>query len=290
MSSGAAEVHDEPPTIPAVPTTESNAPFTAPELRIAKYINELGSRGIRSWASGVLVQDYRFTLWFADRLGTVKSCSFDFIEEPHYLVLFLAAIMSAPFQDLGFCSLMKLPPRMGSEELLDRFGNATLDLPNATVDGTTYTQLAFSPDISANRPFIPSHGSLGRATTVVPVKGTGVTADMFGDERLVAKMSWIVYCKTGEDVAIRAIRKGLAGNASTKKFLENVVDMKCSAMLTIGQMDHPRARLLGLTQAEERVCRVLVLKEYLPLNMVKNVRQFAWVFIDVVRGECVTYD
>ena len=185
--------------------------------RIAKCIGELSCCGIRSWSSGVFIQDYNFTLWYMDRMGLVRSCSFDFIEEPHYLVLFLAAIMSASFQTLGFCPLLNFPFRTGSETPLDRFENAALTLPAAqTIDETLHKDLHFLLDVSEERSLISTYAPIGRATVVVPIRPAQNTSNLFGDGKLMAKISWQLKERTGEDVNACLRRKNAFWESEVK--------------------------------------------------------------------------
>ena len=194
--------------------------------------------------------------------------------------------MSAPLRNLGFCSLLKFPTTTGSQGLLKSFKDVTLNLPTArTAQGTSHNDLSFSLDVSEQRPLIPTYGSVGRATVVIPVKTSGVSSTLLGNRKLMVKISWQLQWRIGEDGTVRAIREGLASHEVKKKFLGNIVDMKCSSVLTMAEMDLPRARMFGLAQDYERVCRVLVLAEYLPLKMIKNANDFGRVFLDVVRGE-----
>lgn len=65
--------------------------LTNNELQIAKYLNEILSHGVRTHASGFLLEDTLMSLWYADRMGLIQSVQFDIFKEPHYLLLVVAA-------------------------------------------------------------------------------------------------------------------------------------------------------------------------------------------------------
>ncbi|KAI0071903.1 hypothetical protein K474DRAFT_1775853 [Panus rudis PR-1116 ss-1] len=118
--------------------TNCNPPLTSPtlssshvdtltndEIQIVKYLNELLSHGIRQYASGFLVEDQWISLWYADRYGVVKSTCFDWIKEPHFLLLMIAALRFADQRKLGFSPFVALDPKASNANPYD---NATLCL------------------------------------------------------------------------------------------------------------------------------------------------------------------
>ncbi|KAI0069646.1 hypothetical protein K474DRAFT_1777198 [Panus rudis PR-1116 ss-1] len=99
--------------------------LTNDEIQIVKYLNELLSHGIRQHASGFLVEDQWISLWYADRYGVVKSTCFDWIKEPHFLLLMIAALRFADQRKLGFSPFVALDPKASNANPYD---NATLCL------------------------------------------------------------------------------------------------------------------------------------------------------------------
>ena len=73
-------------------------------------------------------------------------------------------------------------------------------------------------------------------------------------------------------------------------YLRHIVEIKCSVTRTMDQMGLPRVKVkinLRPEQADERVCRTLVLQRCERLETVASVEDFKTIFIDVVRGELV---
>ncbi|KAK7690081.1 hypothetical protein QCA50_006727 [Cerrena zonata] len=101
--------------------------FTNSELQMAKYINELLSHGIRSYAFGFLVQETRMSLWYVDRMGMVTSESFDIFSDPGLFLLVIAALHFANRHQLGVIPLVKYPDGTAQSHK-----EAALELPRAT--------------------------------------------------------------------------------------------------------------------------------------------------------------
>ncbi|KAI0071899.1 hypothetical protein K474DRAFT_1712059 [Panus rudis PR-1116 ss-1] len=99
--------------------------LTNEEVQIAKYLNELLSHGVRQYASGFLVEDQWISLWYGDRYGVVKSAFFDWIAEPHFLLLLVAALRFADTRRLGFSPFVTMDPQAPIE---NPYRNATLSL------------------------------------------------------------------------------------------------------------------------------------------------------------------
>lgn len=266
------------------------------ELRLVYHLNELGAHGIRSYTTGFLVDDYKMSLWYIDHMGLIKCASFDWLKEPHYLVHFLASIIYADFSKLGFFPLLKFPGQVGSVRTTE-FQDATLDLPHALgaeIDNRTLGNVNFCLDVKTDRRHVWADDLVGRSTVLIPVEAnpcdTTATA-LCGQDSVVAKISWPLdsVAREPEDAYIRVIRTRLRSNHATKKFLANVVDLKCSASLSLRDLDVPRAKMtflenLGLPAGSRRLCRILVMKEYLSLASVTGPEEFKVVFVDVVRG------
>ncbi|KAH8082026.1 hypothetical protein BXZ70DRAFT_959636 [Cristinia sonorae] len=292
--------------IPATREATKEQSITSNELQIIKYINELGSHGIRSYATGFLIVDYDITLWYIDRMGVVSSTSFDFIQEPHLLVYFIAAVTRANATSLGFSSLLRFPePSPGrslTPQTFSQYDGVKMVLPTAQdIDGNVFENVEFLIDVDtgkqSTRRIVPTYGAVGRATVVIPIVTTEVMAKkihvLASDARtLVAKVSWQSEGRSGEDDTIRDIHKTLTNDPSRKGFLENIVTLKLSMTRTMEEMELPRAKMFGLgkPEVERRVCRVLVMHEYLPLTAVKSVLEFQTVFADVLYGHNAVYE
>ncbi|KAI0071909.1 hypothetical protein K474DRAFT_1701321 [Panus rudis PR-1116 ss-1] len=95
-----------------IPRLETGNPdeLTIEEVQIISYLTELLSYGIRQYATGFLVDDQCISLWYADRYGVIKSARFNWIQEPHYFLLVVAAVLFASPEQLGFSPFMDIDP------------------------------------------------------------------------------------------------------------------------------------------------------------------------------------
>ncbi|THH16567.1 hypothetical protein EUX98_g9284 [Antrodiella citrinella] len=272
--------------------------LNASELQAVKYVHELGSHGIRSYAVGFLIEDFTMTLWYIDRMGVVASAPFDFMDEPHFLLLYVAAIRYAPPTQLGFFSKLGFPHGDVTADRLDTFDNVTLDLSgSADIDSKPLSDLHFVLDVSEDRSINSTNGAIGRATLVVPVLPaadceTAVT--LCGEEKTVVKISWqSKFRAIGEDSLVRVARVKLQASDTFRVHLKHLVDLKCALTQTLEEMNIPRASMFGLPAEDaktHRVCRILLLREYLPLKMVDGVHEFKTIFVGVVKGHHAVYE
>ncbi|KAK7684449.1 hypothetical protein QCA50_012396 [Cerrena zonata] len=232
--------------------------FSDAELQMAKYVNELLSHGIRSYAFGFLVQETRMSLWYVDRMGMATSQSFDIFHDPELFLLVIAALHSANRHQLG----------------------ATLELPRAVSGkGTAIKKsLSFRLRVTPSSPLVVAYGAIGRGTTVVPVTAEGHARKLFGDEKLVAKMSWPSVHRKSEATIIRVIRKKIGEHKDAKKYLKNIVDLKCSLDMSGMEVKLPRAFMDLSEPYEPRLLRTLVMKEYLPLENIRSLGDFKTVY------------
>lgn len=256
--------------------------LTEDELQSAKYINEMMSHGVRNYATGWLLQDTSMTLWYADRMGLVQSTPFDIFKEPHLLLLVVAALACADRHKLGLCPLLTFP---SATNKFRNYNGVKLDLPMAVdCDSNKLPKLQFS--VVHGCAIQTDLGTIGRGTTVVPVKPTGTAVELFGTQRLVAKFAWPVITRHREDNFIRKIRRTL--KEKKPEYLKHVVDLKCSHDRTMKQLQLPRALMDDLPildRFETRALLCLVMEEYRPLESVKNIDEFKTVFVDVVKGK-----
>lgn len=225
------------------------------------------------------------SLWYADRMGLVQTTPFDIFDEPHLLLLFVAALARADHQKLGVCPLLTFPSHTLIDKKFDNYNGVTLDLQKAVdCDGKITRNLKFTivPDCEIHTDL----GTIGRGTTVIPVKASGKAQKLFGKKHLIAKIAWPIESRHGEDMFIRKIRKKL--KEKKPGFLDHIVDLKCSASQTMEEVALPRAfmdDLLRLENFERRLLRCLVMEEYSPLESVRSVDEFKTIFVDAVKGE-----
>lgn len=261
--------------------------LTENELQSAKYINEMMSHGVRDYATGWLLQDTTMTLWYADRMGLVQSAPFDIFGEPHLLLLLVAALARADHRRLGLCPLLTFPTGTKKDKKFSNYNDVTLDLPGAIdCEGKKLQELSFSimPDTAIQTDL----GTIGRGTTIVPIKARGLAVKLFGRRQLIAKIAWPVETRHGEDTLIRKIRHKLKENKP--EYLKHVVDLKCSLGRTLEELELPRALMTDLPvlqNFERRVLRCLIMEEYSPLETVKSLDEFQTIFVDAVQGELI---
>ncbi|KAI0935015.1 hypothetical protein AcV7_003931 [Taiwanofungus camphoratus] len=252
--------------------------LTGDEVQSAKYMNEIMSHGVRSYATGFMVENTTVKLWYGDRMGIVQSEAFDFREEPHLLLLSVAAITFADHLRMGICPFVKFPTTA-----YDSYMGVKLELEDGLALNLSKEPLPKLKILIDNeRKVATDFGAVGRGTTIVPVKTTGTSAKLFGREDLVAKLAWPSAEREAEDNFVRIIRCKLKEHAP--QYLDHVVDMKCSLTGTMAEMGLPRARMEDLSPFDERVFRLMVMKRYEPLHLVNGVDEFKLVFVDVVRA------
>ncbi|CAL1698455.1 unnamed protein product [Somion occarium] len=267
--------------------TRKSVDLTGNEIQSAKYANELLSHGIRNYATGFLVEETSMSLWYVDRMGLVKSRSFDIFRNPQLFLLVIAALHFANRAQLGMNPLIEFPP--GVFQSYDR---AVLRLPRAVDHAKEpVEELTFGLRITKAKPLVVAYGALGRGTTIIPVKAQGRARELFGSENLVVKMSWQpINREDTEDQLIRVIRRKLGKRKKTRRYLKHIVDLKCSLDLTDAELDLPRASMMVPEAYEPRLFRVLILREYLPLEYVRSLDDFRRIFIAAVKAHHKVYE
>ena len=284
---------NEPPQPDDFEDVDVNEPeLTNNEVQIAKYLNELLSHGIRYYATGFLLENTKLSLWYADRCGIVKSRYFDFILEPHYFLLMVAALYKASPADLGFCTLISDMPT----DFLSHDG-AILTLPHAqNVYGKSIgEETHFDLNIGDSKLLDVRYGTVGRGTTIIPVHPSGETLNPRGkqDFDLVVKLSW-QHTKRDEVGKVRKIRTTFAEALNIPFFgrevrsaLKYIVDLKCSVSLSLKDVGLPRAFMPGLSDIapeDGRYLSVLVMKEYIPLWRIDNPGELKIIFRHALTG------
>ncbi|KAK7690101.1 hypothetical protein QCA50_006747 [Cerrena zonata] len=261
----------------------SSKPLSDLEAKAVTSLNGLMSFGIRGFTTGIQVVDTNICLWYGDRFGVKKTATFNFLQQPHLLVLILAAIANASFEELGYSSCM----RVRSEDFVLRsfkdYNRTSLVLDNAKgPDGANIGQQWFDLDVDAyeERNVFTQYGALGRGTTVVPVKKVRTLGSSpLEDEDLVAKLCW-PYDKTNEDGTVRTIRSLLR---SAPGYLKHIVDIKCTLEQSMEEAELPRVFMLDENDDESgRTFKVIVMKAYLPLEHINDPNDFKKVWRDVV--------
>ncbi|KAL4243005.1 hypothetical protein ABKN59_011407 [Abortiporus biennis] len=226
-------------------------------------------------------------------MGIVKSQPFKFPQQPHYLLLVVAALKAASLPKLGVSPFIDYSH---PEASFGSYEHTFLQLPEAEdEDGKTVTnaaELRFPIDVQEHRRLLNTYGAIGRATTVVPIlppqpSATNTSSDScedMGEEYFVAKISWPEERRKSEDGYIRAIRKTMKEHPKAKHYVKNIVKVKYSLTLKrdAEELMFPRGWENFKESGAPRIFRLLVLVCYEPLQNVNSVEEFKKVFRDVV--------
>lgn len=246
------------------------SPLQEDEFHAALYITEMLSRHVRSFASGFSVHKTAVTLWYGDRMGLIASEPFDFIKEPHKLILVVAALGAAGMHEFGF------PPFFEDSKVMFPSGTAR------DLDGSLLSEdLVF--DVQTTLPTYRRYEAIGKGTMVIPVRATGNAEAKFGSGLLVAKRTWSTRSSPNEAHALKAILSALKARAP--RYLKYVVDLKCYVEQTASEHDLPRILMPGLME-KERCYRLMISTRYEPLQKLRSAAEFRKVFVDTVRGAC----
>ncbi|KAI0074655.1 hypothetical protein K474DRAFT_1709698 [Panus rudis PR-1116 ss-1] len=271
---------------------DSGENLTTFELQIVKLLREALSHGIRQYATGFVVEDNQISLWYADCHGVVQSQGFDFMLDPQYLLLIIAAMSFAERADFGFSPFVT-GLRAREENIWRR---ARLEFSRASdIEGNAIEPyLVFPFQVTPSRKLLVDHGIVGRRTVIAPIvpgkgQATIKTLALDSNMALVAKMSWQYKCRREEET-IKMIRRVLSDpkDSAHKAILKHVVDLKCSLSLAANDPDVslPRAFMDALPNSDPeldlREFRIMILEAYQPLEAIDDADDFKQVFRDVV--------
>ncbi|GBE90117.1 hypothetical protein SCP_1801410 [Sparassis crispa] len=240
------------------------------------------SHNIRSYTSGFTVDGLDVTLWYADRMGLVYSSPFNFLQQPHLLLLVIAALGSADLSTLGVSPYLEFPSRT-----FQAWHGATIVVPDGharDIDNRALEQLVFNVDIC--RKLSMQSGILCKGTAVLPIMAIGTAAQKFGRDELVVKAAWPFGAVSSEHRLIRMLTRGL--RRQKPDFLKHVVELKCSVNRSLKELNLPRIFIHGppiWKSSNSPVFRMQIMKKYERLQCIECVDEFKTVFVDVVRGE-----
>ncbi|EPT00193.1 hypothetical protein FOMPIDRAFT_1060536 [Fomitopsis schrenkii] len=284
-------------------TSTADKPIIHKEAQLLKYLTEVMSHNVRSYAIGWLIQDDKLRLVYGDRMGVVFTKPIEFFgRDANLFLLVVAAMGAAGVHELGIHPNVHYPRLRGDEPWMCRdvfdkehgYEGATLHVEGQGEDGSGVLEYDFDVDKKAHRSVYTEFGLIGRGTTVIPVKarpgaGAASGAQASESEELVAKIAWPHAARTGEDVFIRKVRSRLK-NGGKKKILQHIVDLKASMTKDMKEMNMPR-HAMGLCPDEQdvRVCRILILKCYRPLDAIGSPAEFHLVFVQVFRAHHWVY-
>ncbi|KAH9939900.1 hypothetical protein B0H21DRAFT_825008 [Amylocystis lapponica] len=265
------------------PKRRKRAAMSQQEAQTAKYLNEMLSHGIRSFASGLFIKDREMHLWYGDRMGLVKSCALDWQANPALMALVFAAIGTANPAQLGISPFLEFSPT--SPKFEGHEGGLVVLPASEVVVGDDQERpsedMVFK--IDTTRRVWTEWGTVGRGTTIVPLEAIGAAARRLGTNALVAKMAWPHAHRAPEERFIRIVRGKLQQKAPG--YLRHIVDVKCFVTRNMAEMGLPRAYMgIGFGSEDTRDFRLIVMKKYEPLESVESVDEFKTVFEHVVRA------
>ena len=242
------------------------------------YVMEMLERNVRSYASGFSVRDTTVTLWYGDRMGLVTSSRFDLLEEPHFLLLVVAALGDADEDRFG------VSPYLTGASFGD-FDRSGLLLPPMRSRDAYGVPLRKQLVLKTYHPGVLVPGQryvvVGAGTMIFPVKAI-TTESTLVDEVLIAKISWPLESSTSETSTLKAVLIALREKAP--RYCKHVTEMRCYVEESFADHGLPRAAMLDMDTESPRRFVLMVMKKYEPLHNVASVSEFKCVFIDVVRG------
>ncbi|GJE85529.1 kinase-like protein [Phanerochaete sordida] len=256
---------------------------TEAELQTLEYILPLMSSNARDYTSGIVIRDHEATFWYVDRMGIVQSQAFNIFLEPYHLWTAGLAIAKAAVTPMGICPLITFTSpeevdfrkaRLDAEGVLDPEG-VELDAITLRCAGDEEVPLTTTTVV-------------GRGTAVFSALATGKTKQLFGSEPLAVKVSWPPVRHHAEDQIIRAVRRTLKKHKP--QYLPSVPELKCSLDLSMEDCGLPRAAFGLPLPSEERIFRLQVMEEYLPITTVGDVEEFKIVFLDVIQAHHWVYE
>ncbi|KAH9925276.1 uncharacterized protein B0H18DRAFT_1009413 [Fomitopsis serialis] len=260
-------------------------PMSPKEVQVVKYVNQIMSSNVRSYAVGWLIEETKMRLVYGDRMGLIFTKEIDFLQDDAALfLLIVAATGAAGVHDLGIHPALHFRHK-DAVVFSSRTGYVGAKIRLDVQGAQGMEEFVFDVDVTKADPraVYTEFGLIGRGTTVIPVKAEqGVTskaAEKLKDESLVAKVAWPHKSRQAEDKMIRAVRRCLVEKGK-EKYLD-----------TIEEMGLPRLAM-GVVPEEQdlRVCRTLILKRYERLETIGSQKGFHTVFVHVVRAHYWVYE
>ncbi|EKM57775.1 uncharacterized protein PHACADRAFT_206652 [Phanerochaete carnosa HHB-10118-sp] len=257
--------------------------LTGAEAQTLQYVLPLMSSSARGWTSGIVIRDHEATFWYIDRMGVVISQTFNIFLEPYHLWSAGLAIAKAATTSMGICPLITFT----SPDEID-FRKARLDAVDLRdAEGVQLDAITLKCAGDEKVPLTVT-AIVGRGTTVFSALAAGKTKQLFGTDPLVVKMSWSPVHHHAEDQIIRAVRRTL--KKRKPQYLPSIPELKCSLDLSVEDSGLPRASFGLPLPSEERIFRLQVMEEYLPLTAVGDVEEFKIVFLDAVQAHHWVYE
>ncbi|KAH9925286.1 uncharacterized protein B0H18DRAFT_1009461 [Fomitopsis serialis] len=271
-------------------------PMSPKEVQVVKYVNQIMSSNVRSYAVGWLIEETKMRLVYGDRMGLIFTKEIDFLQDDAALfLLIVAATGAAGVHDLGIHPALHFRHK-DAVVFSSRTGYVGAKIRLDVQEEQGMEEFVFDVDVTKADPraVYTEFGLIGRGTTVIPVKAEqgdeSKAAEKLKDEPLVAKVAWPHKSRQAEDKMIRAVRQCLVEKGK-EKYLDHVVDLKCSVTKSIEEMGLPRVAM-GVVPEEQdlRVCRTLILRRYERLETIGSQKGFHTVFVHVVRAHYWVYE
>ncbi|TFY78117.1 hypothetical protein EWM64_g5894 [Hericium alpestre] len=262
--------------------------LTQDEVQLASYaLESMSDIGNRRYTTGIFMRGKFMSLWYFDRIGAIKTEEFDIQSEADQekLVLVAHALHCCDRDHFGYEPLLRDPtPCVAPTSVVD----AILTLPDGKVQDSNGDALA--GDLSfkvTGKALHVQYGIVGRGTVVLPVVPQDV--EKFGDDELVAKLSWPVATRPAEDTLLRTILEKVP-----KKWQRHLPDLFFSATFDADALSLPRSSLKSKSKEsqlpEQRVLRILVCGHVYHLSELRSLEYFKSIFLDFVRCHRVVYE
>ncbi|KAL4243391.1 hypothetical protein ABKN59_011288 [Abortiporus biennis] len=276
---------------------DSDTYMTSDELYDAiqtlKCAAELQSHGIRHYSTGIIFDHEHVSFWYIDHMGVIKSKPFNFLLQPHYLLLCVAALKYASLSQLGISPFLDYSNQIAKfgeyKEVYVNFPRA-LDEAGKPVSKADMDMLRFQVDdgsLTGRKPYTTG-GIIGMGTIKIPL----VRKQKSGLGLLQGKLSWPLESRTSEDHFLWGIWKKLRRCAEGKKVIENIARVVSSLSLDRDdpELGLPRGSMeFFLEQDPPRIFRLLVFVGYEPLSNVESPAEFEKVFRDVITAHHYVY-
>ncbi|KAJ3789647.1 protein kinase [Lentinula aff. detonsa] len=245
-------------------------------IQCASYAKEMLSNGfIRNHAMGIVADDCGFRFQYYDRSKVIESQAFHILDD-EWKKLFMAMVCQLNKLDhekLGFIPHLDLAD---FDHLRDSKQFA-YDLGD-DLQGLAGARYSFTGSDGLNRTNVlyRAEGIIGRCSVVVEVRCH------VGNK--IMKISFPSRTRTSEEVFIRKARAKAetSGDHWTFNHLPNIID---SITITYDPEKLVQGRLKAYLKEkyEERVMRVTILEKLHPLSELRNLREFAQVFYDILQ-------
>ncbi|KAJ3986209.1 protein kinase [Lentinula detonsa] len=258
-------------------------------IQCASYAKEMLSNGfIRNHAMGIVADDCGFRFQYYDRSKVIESQAFHILDD-EWKKLFMAMVCQLNKLDhekLGFIPHLDLAD---FDHLRDSKQFA-YDLGD-DLQGLAGARYSFTGSDGLNRTVIienvlyRAEGIIGRCSVVVEVRCvcTLPGCHWHGGNKIM-KISFPSRTRTSEEVFIRKARAKAetSGDHWAFNHLPNIID---SITITYDPEKSVQGRLKAHLKEkyEERVMRVTILEKLHPLSELRNLREFAQVFYDILQ-------